>query len=201
MGNRGKKPQPRAHNGPREYPVPEGTHAGGKSVAELTSQEKAAVIELGLTEDEWDTSTWKVKQDHMSKMRPAEGRAVTALGFDSKSWYLYCCIVRSKYADWLKRIEDASRQAARRPAGEDSSGKRAKHGRASRSGGAASTSAAAVDAGADGVIEGTAVVERTTSPPPQQAGPSPTLPCQTVPHNAIPCHTIPYPTISYHSIP
>ena len=42
----------------------------------------------------------------MDKLKPAERRAVTALGFEPKSWFLFCAIVRSKYAMWLKRIEE-----------------------------------------------------------------------------------------------
>ena len=172
MGKRGKRPQGK---GPQAYPVPEGKHVGGKPLSELTSVQKAAVIELGLNEEEWDTATWHVKEDKMVKLKPAEGRAVTALGFDSQSWYLFCAIVRSKHAAWLKRIEEAN-QSARRPTGEESKGKRPKQARASRSRGAASTMASDVDADADDVMQGTAVVESTTAPPPQHAGPSRTLP-------------------------
>ena len=83
MGKRGK--------GPQAYPVPEGPHVGGKPLSELTAKQKAAVIELGLIEEEWDTCTWHVYEDDMNKLKPAERRAVTALGFDSKSWFLFCC--------------------------------------------------------------------------------------------------------------
>ena len=175
--------------------MPEGSHVGGKPLSELTAVQKAAVIELGLNQEEWDTATWHVNEDQMNKLKPAEKRAVIALGFDQKSWYLFCAIVRSKHAGWLKRIEEAN-QSAPRPAGEESNGKQPKQARASRSRGAASMRAAPVPADADDAMQGTAVVESTTAPPPQHAGPSRTLPYQTVPHNAIPCHTIPYPTIS-----
>ena len=43
----------------------------------------------------------------MNKMKPAVKRAVTALGFDSQSWYLFAAVVRSKYAGWLEKIEQA----------------------------------------------------------------------------------------------
>ena len=186
MGKRGK--------GPQGYPVPEGPHVGGKPLSELTANQKAAVIELGLNEEEWDTCTWHVYEDEMNKLKPAEKRGVIALGFDRKSWYLFCAIVRSKHAGWLKRIEQADKSAPR-PAGEESNGKQPKRDRASRSKGAASTRAA-VHADADDVLQGAAVADSTTAPPPKDAGPSHTMPYQTVPHNAIPCHTIPYPTIS-----
>ena len=134
--------------------MPEGSHVGGKPLSELTAKQKAAVIELGLTEEEWDTCTWHVYEDDMNKLKPAEGRAVTALGFDSKSWYLFSAVVRSKHAGWLKKIEQANKSAPR-PAGEESNSKQPKRGRASRSKGAASTRAAPngdVHADADDVL-------------------------------------------------
>ena len=115
---------------PQKYPVSDGPHVGGKPLSELTAKQKAAVIELGLTEEELDTSTWECEQD-LSLLRPAEGRAVSVLGFDSRPWFQFAAVVRSKYANWLKRIEDDKRaqqnKSASKPGAGESARKRANH--------------------------------------------------------------------------
>ena len=175
--------------------MPEGAHVGGRPYSSLTAVQKRAVIELGLEIEEWDHATWQVNEDNMDNLKPAEKIAAIALGFVPKSWFLFCAIVRSKYGLWLKRIQHAN-QGVPGLAGEESNGKQSREARASRKKGAAVPEAAPMHADADAVIEGIAVVDRITAPPPHDAGPSHTMPCQTVPHHAIPCHTIPYPTIS-----
>ena len=172
-------------------------------MAELSPKQRHAVGVLGLDEDMWNTCTWRVAEDNMSKLKQPVQRAVTALGFDKKSWVLFCAVVRFKHAGWLKRIEDAEKDASR-AAGEETSGKQPKPGGGSRSKRAASMKAAPnkdVHAGADEVLQGAAVVDGAAAPPPPDAGTSHTMLYHTVPHHAIPCHTIPYPTMPFHPIP
>ena len=172
-------------------------HTSGVSpIRSLTAVQKRAVIELGIEREEWDTATWQVNEDNMHKLKAAEKIAAIELGFVPKSWFLFCAIVRTKYGLWLNRIQEDANQGVPGPAGEESNGKQSREARASRKRGAAVPEAAPTDADADPVIEGIAVVDGITAPPPHDAGPSHTMPCQTVPHHAIPCHTIPYPTIS-----
>ena len=191
---RSKQPQGK---GPPAYAVPDGAHVGGRPFSKLNTRQKRAVIELGIETEEWDTSTWKVIEDNMDNLKPADRIAANVLGFEPKSWFLYCAIVRSKYDMWLKKWQkrDAN-QSVPGPAGEGSNGKQSRAARAVRKNGAAVPEAAPTPADADPIIEGVAVVDGITAPPPNDAGPSHTMPCQTVPHHAIPCHTIPYPTIS-----
>ena len=55
----------------RKKAAPE--HAGGKPFNNLTSKQKAAVIELAVTEDEWSTRTWDVHENY-SKLAASEVR-------------------------------------------------------------------------------------------------------------------------------
>ena len=46
----------------RKKAAPE--HVGGKPFNNLTSKQKAAVIELAVTEVQWNTRTWAVYEDY-----------------------------------------------------------------------------------------------------------------------------------------
>ena len=147
------------------YPVPSGPHVGGQPLSELTAKQRQAVGELGLSEEEWDTSTWQFREHDFNKLKPAVRRAAAALGFDTQSWFLYAAVVRSKHKDWLARITAAQREPenkiASKPPGEASAPKRGNQG-ASSSKAATSlrqrSSKGAMQEDAEGGVQGAAVV-------------------------------------------
>jgi hypothetical protein len=145
MGRNGKQ------RAPRVVEVPAGPHVGGKPLSGLTALQKQAVEDLGISEVEWDTSTWQFREPEFSKLKQAERLAAVALGFDPTSWFLFAAIVRSKHARWLKDQKRAHENKTASPRGEAASApKRVSHG-ASSSKAAASLRARAHEADVDAV--------------------------------------------------
>ena len=147
MGKNGKQ------RAPRVFEVPAGPHVWGKPLSGLTARQKQAVKDLGISEEEWDTSTWQFREPEFSKLKQqqAEGLAAVALGFDPTSWFLFAAIVRSKHARWLKDQKRAHENKTASPRGEAASApKRVSHG-ASSSKAAASLRARAQEADVDAV--------------------------------------------------
>ena len=147
---------------------------------ELTAKQRQAVTDLGVSEEEWDLSTWQLREHDFSKLKPAEVRAATALGFESKSWHLFAALVRSNHAGWLKRNVELTRANADKSAsnpGKVSAHKRGNHGTSSSK---ASASLGVrpkrdVQGGAEGCVQGTAVVgeegvDDTATVPPELPG-------------------------------
>ena len=56
-------------------------HVGGEPFNSLTDAQKAAVIQLAVTEDEWTTRTWDVHDDY-NDLSGDEIRATDVLGFN-----------------------------------------------------------------------------------------------------------------------
>jgi hypothetical protein len=116
-------------------------HVGGEPFNSLTNAQKAAVIQLAVTEVEWNTRTWDVHPDY-SELAATEVRATDVLGFNRVSWNAFADVVREKYAAYsAARSSKSTREVRSTDAGQIKTTKAVFNGAKSMSGDAASRGA------------------------------------------------------------